>query len=91
MIPDDLMSSKNTNKAELRISPQREKRNKELIHLLKPTDILEREREGVKSFVTKCISIVTTTTWYFVHRNAAGNANRLYVSNSRVIHCSTGY
>lgn len=45
LIPDYLMSSKNTNKAELRISPLRDKRNKGLIHLLKPTDILQRERK----------------------------------------------
>lgn len=45
LIPDDLMSSKNINKAELRIRPSREKRNKGLIHLLKPTDILGSERQ----------------------------------------------
>lgn len=53
-IPDDLMSSETPNKAELRISLQREKRNKGLIHLLKPTNILERagkrENVEVKSF-----------------------------------------
>ena len=45
MIPDDLMSSKKHKQAELRISPKRDKRNKGLIHLLKPTDVLERQRE----------------------------------------------
>ncbi len=58
LIPDDLMSSKSINKAELRISPWRERGNKGLIHLLKPTDILQsegqRESEEVKSFVTEC-------------------------------------
>lgn len=44
MIPHDLMSSENTNKAELRISPQREKRKKGLIHLSKEKD---REREAL--------------------------------------------
>lgn len=45
--------------AERGISPRREKRNKGLIRLLKPTDVLERKRE--KSSATKCFSIVTKT------------------------------
>lgn len=49
LIPDDLMSSKNINKAELRISLETERRNKGLIHLLKPPDILQRERRGEKA------------------------------------------